>query len=252
MKLDEMVITKAIVEDFMNVFLDYTEVDVAIAGAGPSGMVAAYYLAKEGAKVAIFERKLSVGGGMWGGGMMFPRIIVQEEARYILDELGINYREYKDGYYLASSVEAVGRLASETIAAGAQIFNLMSVEDVMIRDDRIVGVVINWSSVELGKLHVDPLSIRSKVIIDASGHDAEICRIVERKIPASLKVLGEKPMWADVGERSLLENTKEVYPGLIVAGMAANTVAGGPRMGPIFGGMMLSGEKAAKLALSKL
>ncbi|MDI6639424.1 MAG: sulfide-dependent adenosine diphosphate thiazole synthase, partial [Methanocellales archaeon] len=144
MKLDEMVITKAIVEDFMNVFLDYTEVDVAIAGAGPSGMVAAYYLAKEGAKVAIFERKLSVGGGMWGGGMMFPRIIVQEEARYILDEIGINYREYKDGYYLASSVEAVGRLASETIAAGAQIFNLMSVEDVMIRDDRIVGVVINW------------------------------------------------------------------------------------------------------------
>jgi ribulose 1,5-bisphosphate synthetase/thiazole synthase len=46
--------------------------------------------------------------------------------------------------------------------------------------------------------------------------------------------------------------TQEVYPGLIAAGMAATAVAGGPRMGPIFGGMLLSGEKAAMLALEKL
>jgi ribulose 1,5-bisphosphate synthetase/thiazole synthase len=34
--------------------------------------------------------------------------------------------------------------------------------------------------------------------------------------------------------------------------MAANAVAGAPRMGPVFGGMLLSGEKAAKLAIAKL
>ena len=34
--------------------------------------------------------------------------------------------------------------------------------------------------------------------------------------------------------------------------MAANSVNGLPRMGPIFGGMFLSGIKAAKLALEKL
>ncbi len=252
MKIDERIITKAIIDDFMNVFLEYTEVDVAIAGAGPSGMVAAHYIAKEGAKVAIFERKLSVGGGMWGGGMMFPRIVIQDEAKHILDDFKINYWRYKEGYLLANSIEVVGKLASETIAAGAEIFNLMSVEDVMIGEGKITGVVINWSSVELGKLHVDPLCVRSNVVIDGTGHDAEICRNIERKIPDSLKVVGEKPMWADAGERSILESTKEIYPGLIAVGMAANTVAGGPRMGPIFGGMMLSGEKASKLALSKL
>ncbi|MDI6888815.1 MAG: sulfide-dependent adenosine diphosphate thiazole synthase [Methanocellales archaeon] len=250
--LDEVTITKAIVEDFMKTFVEYTNIDVAVAGAGPSGMVAAKYLADGGAKVAVFERKLSVGGGMWGGGMMFPRIVIQDGAKHILDDFEINYWEHKDGYFLANSIEAVGKLVSKTIAAGAEIFNLMNVEDVVIRDKKIVGVVINWSAVELAKLHVDPLSVRSRVVIDGTGHEAEVCRIVERKIPGALKVVGEKPMWAEIGERFILDATKEVYPGLIVTGMAANAVAGRPRMGPIFGGMMLSGEKAAKLALSKL
>jgi len=250
--LDEVTITKAIVEDFMKTFVEHTDVDVTIAGAGPSGMVAAKYLAEKGVKVVIFEQKLSVGGGMWGGGMMFPRIVVQDEAKHVLDDFEINYWEHKDGYFLANSIEVVGKLASKAIAAGAEIFNLMSVEDVVIRGDKITGVVINWRAAELAKLHVDPLSIRSKVVIDATGHSAEVCRVVERKIPGALKVVGEKPMWAEVGEKFLLDATKEVYPGLIVTGMAANAVTGGPRMGPIFGGMMLSGEKAAKLALSKL
>ena len=37
-----------------------------------------------------------------------------------------------------------------------------------------------------------------------------------------------------------------------VAGMAANATAGGPRMGPIFGGMLLSGEKVAQLIIKRL
>ena len=52
--------------------------------------------------------------------------------------------------------------------------------------------------------------------------------------------------------KKMLENTKEVYPGLIVAGMAAAAVFGSPRMGPIFGGMLLSGRKAAQIAVDLL
>jgi thiamine thiazole synthase len=62
----------------------------------------------------------------------------------------------------------------------------------------------------------------------------------------------EKSMCAEIGEKTVVENTKEVYPGLIVAGMGANAVYGAPRMGPIFGGMLLSGKKAAELVLKKL
>jgi len=257
-EIDEIKVSKAIIETYMKDLLEATETDVAIAGAGPAGMTAAYYLAKEGVKTVIFERKLSVGGGMWGGGMMFPRIVVQEGGREILDEFDVPSQKYEEGYWVADAIEAVSTLASRTIKAGARIFNLISVEDVMIREgDRISGLVLNWSAVGLANLHVDPLTIRSKVVVDATGHDSEVCRIVVEKIGPKLQtktgeVVGEKPMWSEVGEKEILENTKEVHPGLIVAGMAANAVFGSPRMGAIFGGMLLSGKKAAEIILDEV
>ncbi|HOK04742.1 MAG TPA: hypothetical protein PLN24_05785, partial [Victivallales bacterium] len=65
-------------------------------------------------------------------------------------------------------------------------------------------------------------------------------------------IIGEKPMWAEEGEKSTIENTAEVFPGLFVSGMAANSVFGSFRMGPIFGGMIYSGLKAAELIISSL
>jgi thiazole biosynthesis enzyme len=251
--MDEVVISKAIVESYLKDLIGAMEMDVAIVGAGPSGMVAGYYLAKSKVKVAVFERKLSVGGGMWGGGMMFSRIVVQSEAKTILDELEISAREYQEGYYIADAVEAVSTLCSRCVKAGARIFNLLSVEDVIIREnDRVTGLVLNWSSVSLANLHVDPVGIRAKLVIDATGHDAEVCRIVARKTRTGVEIQGEKSMWAEIGEKAIAENTKQVCPGLLVAGMAANAVFGSPRMGAIFGGMLLSGRKAAELAIDLL
>ena len=252
--LDELTISKAIAESFIKDFLKAMEVDVAIGGAGPAGMTAAYYLAKEGIKTVVFERSLRPGGGMPGGGMMFNAIVVQEEAREILDEFDIKTEQYEKGYYTADSVEASAGICFKAIQAGAKIFNLISIEDVMVREnDRVTGLVLNWSAVTLAGLHVDPLSIRSKVVIDATGHASEICHIVVDKLGGKLRtegggIMGEKSMWAEVAERKIMENTREVYPGLIVAGMAANAVCGTPRMGPIFGGMLLSGKRAAEVA----
>jgi thiamine thiazole synthase len=254
MQLDDVTISRAITESFLKEFQEVMDVEVAIGGAGPAGMTAAYYLAKEGIKTVIFERNLRPGGGMPGGGMMFNTIVVQEEGKAILDEFEVRTREYEKGYYTADSLEASSALCLKAIQAGAKIFNSMSIEDVMIRkNDRITGLVLNWSAVSLAGLHVDPLSIRSKVVIDATGHASEICHIVVNKLGGKLRtedggIMGEKSMWAEVAERKIMENTREVYPGLIVAGMAANAVCGGPRMGPIFGGMLLSGKRAAEVA----
>ena len=50
----------------------------------------------------------------------------------------------------------------------------------------------------------------------------------------------------------MVEKTSEVHPGLVACGMAVSTVFGIPRMGPTFGGMLLSGKKAAKVAKETL
>ena len=162
--------------------------------------MAARYLAEAGVKVAIYEKKLSLGGGMWGGGMMFPRIVVQEEARYILEDFGIRYKEYQPGYYVANSVESVAKLIASATSAGAEVFNLVNFVDVIIRgDNRIIGIVINWEPVTAQRVHVDPLMIRAKLVIDGTGHDAAVCNTILQKIPnakiGEFGVLGEKPMW---------------------------------------------------------
>jgi len=259
MALSEVEITKCIIERFSRDFLECAKIDVAIAGGGPSGMTAAYYLAKGGAKVAVFERNLHIGGGIWGGGMLFPRIVVEEEALDVLDEFGVRLEPFGGGYYSGNSVEVVAKATSAAIGAGARVWVGVSVEDVLIGDeDRLRGVVVNWRAVELSGMHVDPLGVEAMMVIDATGHDANIARTIVRKIPGCRllndtgDVTGEKPMWAEVGEKEIVENTREIWPGLIVAGMAANTVMGSPRMGAIFGGMFLSGKRAADISLARI
>jgi sulfide-dependent adenosine diphosphate thiazole synthase len=258
MEIDEVVISRAIIDSYMRDLTEALEVDVAIAGAGPAGLLAACCLARERVKVAVFERQLRVGGGMPGGGMMFNRIVLQEEGKRILDEFSVRVKEYQEGYYVADSLEATSSICSQAIRAGARVFNLISVEDVMIREDnRIVGLVLNWSAVSWSKLHVDPLTVRCKVAVDATGHDAEVCRMVVRKLGSKLRtrtgeVMGEGCMWAEKGESEILGNTREVYPGLVVTGMTANAVFGSPRMGAVFGGMLLSGKRAAEVAIHLL
>ncbi len=259
--LSEVLISEAIINSFMEKLKKHLENDVAIVGGGPSGLVAAYYLAREGFKVALFERKLSIGGGMWAGAMFFNEIVVQEMGREILEEFGISYKEYSPGYYVADAVEAVTTIASKAVKAGAAIFNGMTAEDVVLKringNYKVCGLVINWTTVDTNHLMVDPLVITSKFVIDATGHDATVVSTLQRKAGIRLDtetgcVVGEKPLWASVGEEDTVKNSREVFPGIYVSGMAANATCGSHRMGPVFGGMLMSGKKVAKEIAGKL
>jgi thiamine thiazole synthase len=257
MALDDVKISEVIIRTFTEKLLGILTTDVAIVGGGPAGLCAAYHLAKADKKVVLFERKLSMGGGMWGGGIMFNQIVVQDEGKKVLDEFGVRSEPAAPGYFAADAVEATMTIGSAAARAGAKLMNLFSVEDVLIKGDSIDGLVVNWSSVELAGLHVDPITVRSGFIVDATGHAAEVARIVERKAGAKLltptgRVIGERPMCADVAEKLTLDNTKEIYPKVYVAGMACNAVFGGPRMGPVFGGMLLSGRRVAELIVEAL
>ena len=127
----------------------------------------------------------------------------------------------------------------------------------MVKNNAVRGLVINWSAVRLSNLHVDPISIESRFVVDATGHHCEVARLLERKARIKLPtetggVIGERSMWAETGENSMYANTREIFPNVYVAGMAANAVFGSPRMGPIFGGMLISGERAAQLINGRL
>jgi len=253
----EKAISRAILQGYAAKLDGCIECDLAVVGAGPSGLLCAYYLAKAGRNVAIFEKKLAPGGGVWGGAMLFNEVVIQQEAVRFLDELDIAYTRLDETMVRADSVELAACLIYRAVHAGARLFNGVSVEDVIFKHDRVCGVVINYTPILLANLHVDPLSVEARAVLDGSGHHAELTARAAKKAGIRLNtpsgdLMGEKPMWAEMGEKTTVENTRCVYPGLYVSGMAANGVYGTARMGPIFGGMLLSGERAARIILEDL
>ena len=121
---------------------------------------------------------------------------------------------YQEGYYMADAVESVTSICSAACWAVA------------------------------------------KNVIDSTGHDMEVLHVIERKADMKMntpdgKLQGERSMWAEKAEKLTIENTREICTNVYVAGMSANAAFGGPRMGPIFGGMLLSGKKVAESILGK-
>jgi len=250
-------ISGAIVRSFFKKLESNLAVDVAIVGAGPSGLVAAHDLAKAGFKVAIYESKLAPGGGVWGGGMLMNEVVVQDDTAEILADFNIATTALGNGYRTVDSVEMASGLIFGARKAGAIIFNTVCVEDIAVREGTVAGVVINWNPVRRLDMHVDPIVVTSRAVLDGTGHPSEIVRKAVDKAGVKIDsptggILGEKPMWMEDGERTTVENTKRLFPGLYASGMAANNVQGGFRMGPIFGGMLKSGRKIAHIIANDL
>ncbi|HCO62321.1 MAG TPA: ferredoxin [Clostridiales bacterium] len=108
-----------------SVHLPATGKKVAVVGAGPCGLTAAYYLAKKGHAVTLLER-LPVAGGMMTTGIpayRLPREEVRQEVAYIL-EAGVTLRTGVNVTNAAALLEegydgvlvAVGAAAGKVIA----------------------------------------------------------------------------------------------------------------------------------------
>jgi len=254
-KLDEKAVSKTILNSYHNKLLNAIESDVIVVGAGPAGMTGAFYLAKNGLRVTILEKRLSPGGGIWGGGMAMNEAVVQEDALPLLKEIGIRHKASLEGLYSLDAIELAAGLCLLALQSGVVLFNLMTVEDICLHQHRVCGVVANRTMIAEA-LPVDPITFSAKAIVDTTGHEAVLVKSLHKRRllthPVMTKEFGEGPMDVEAGETFVVENVTEIFPGLWLAGMSICAAFGGPRMGPIFGGMLLSGKRMAELVFAAL
>ena len=254
--ISEIHVTKTIVNEFMDDFLNnILDSDVVVVGSGPCGVAAAKYCAEKGLKTVMIERNLYAGGGMWQGGYLMPKNTVGAPANRILEECGVNLKDAGNGLYVCDSFEMVSKMLSSACNAGVKLLNSTNVDDIILKKDHVDGVVIQWfpaKHMPSFMTCMDPIAIRSKVVIDATGHDSVLVKRLSEQRSGIPVPKGCGSLWVDEAEKQTVELTHEIYPGLIVADMSATSTYGAPRMGPIFGGMLLAGKKAAQLAYEKI
>jgi len=89
----------------------------------------------------------------------------------ILDEIGVPYKKVQDGLFVADGPHVSSKLIASALDAGAKVVNMTKFDDVVIRDGKVAGVVINWTPVSAlprAITCVDPVALESKIVIDAT------------------------------------------------------------------------------------
>ena len=110
--------------------LDKKEEKVAVIGAGPGGLTAAYYLDREGYQVTVYE-KLPVAGGMMAVGIpeyRLPRDIIAAEVK-VIEDMGV---EIKTGVEFGKDVTLQGLKAegfqAVFLATGLHLSRRLNIE----------------------------------------------------------------------------------------------------------------------------
>ena len=250
----ESEITNAIVSNFAKDMKQFVKTDVIVVGGGPSGLMAAREIAKQNIDVLVIERNNYLGGGFWIGGYLMNTVTIRSPGQEVLEELNIPYEEFDSNLYTANGPHACSKLIASACDAGVKFLNMTSFDDIILKNDRVDGVVVNWtpvSSLPRQITCVDPIALESKFVIDATGHDAVVVKKLEER-GAIGKLPGHGSMHVEKSEDLVVEKTGVAHPGLIVIGMAVSTTYGLPRMGPTFSAMLYSGKKGGSIALEQL
>lgn len=158
-----------------SVFKPQTGKKVAVVGAGPAGLTAAYYLVKSGHSVDVYE-KLPVAGGMLSAGIpdyRLPAQIVEEEIA-VIREAGVNIFTNRK----ISSLEELKNLGYEAIL-------------IAVGTDK--GVRIPLPGADLLNVHVNidflrrdllksPMELKDSVVVLGGGNVAFDCARTAKRL----------------------------------------------------------------------
>ncbi|KAL9236350.1 hypothetical protein vseg_011033 [Gypsophila vaccaria] len=256
----ESIVSREMTRRYMTDMITFADTDVVIIGAGSAGLSCAYELSKNpNINIALIEQSVSPGGGAWLGGQLFSAMVVRKPAHHFLTELGIDFDELEDYVVIKHAALFTSTIMSRLLARpNVKLFNAVAVEDLIVKAGRVGGVVTNWALVSMNhdtQSCMDPNVMEAKVVVSSCGHDGPFGATgVKRLVDIGLieSAPGMSALDMNSAEDAIVRLTREVVPGMIVTGMEVAEIDGAPRMGPTFGAMMLSGQKAAHLALKAL
>ncbi|KDN47179.1 putative Thiamin biosynthetic enzyme [Tilletiaria anomala UBC 951] len=236
--------------------------DIVIIGAGSAGLSAAYRLGKSrpDLRITILESAVAPGGGCWLGGQLMSAMVVRKPADAFLREVGVPYEDEGDYVVVKHAALFTSTILSKILAMpNIKLFNATCAEDLIIKEDqqgvkRVTGLVTNWTLVSMHHMDqscMDPQTIEAPVVLSFCGHDGPFGAFSVKRLESAGLVKNKDmgPLNMSKSEDLIVNNTREIFPGIICGGMELSELDGHPRMGASFGGMLASGEKAAYEAM---
>ena len=141
---------------------------IAIVGAGPAGLTAAFYLKKKGHQVTVFEQRTEPGGMMLFGipDYRLPRQVIKKEIKQILD-IGIElHTEKKLGKDFTFDTLKAGGYEAVFLAIGAQLSRTIDLIGADLED--VFWGIDFLNEVNEGK----EIALKEKVVVVGGGNVA--------------------------------------------------------------------------------
>jgi digeranylgeranylglycerophospholipid reductase len=167
--------------------------DVVVVGGGPAGSMSAIEIAKAGYSVCILEKDREIGTPVRCGeaiGHTGLNQFFKPKKNWIASEIhcvnliapneisvGVDFKS-ETGYILNRKIfdYDLSRIAVEN---GADVFTKSYVTDLIISEDYVNGVVVNYMG--------DEINIKSKLVIGADGLESRVGRIAGIKTSVRMK-----------------------------------------------------------------